>query len=86
MIPDKSKFVTNQRDMAEQFNNFFTSIGKKIQEIIPPTKKNYAQYLKNPKSNFSIKPIKPEQICDTIKSLEIVKVQVSLPFLQRFLR
>ena len=81
MIPDKSKFVTNRQDMAEHFNNFFTSIGKKIQEIISPTKKNYAQYLKNPKSDFSIKPIKPEQICDTIKSLEIVKVQVSLPFL-----
>ena len=57
--------------MAEHFNNFFTSIGKNLQETIPPTRKDYAQYLNTPnKSNFSIKPIKPEEICDIIKTLK----------------
>ena len=57
--------------MAEHFNNFFISIGKNLQETIPPTRKDYAQYLSTPnKSNFSIKPIKPEEICDIIKTLK----------------
>ena len=57
--------------MAEHFNNFFTSIGKNLQKTVPPTRKDYVQYLKTPnKSNFSIKPIKPEEICDIIKTLK----------------
>ena len=65
------KSVTNRKDMAEHFNNFFTSIGKNLQETIPPIRKGYAQYLKTPiKSNFSIKPIKPEEICDIVKTLK----------------
>ena len=57
--------------MAKHFNNYFTSIGKNFQETIPPTRKDYAQYLKTlSKSNFSIKPIKPDEICDIIKTLK----------------
>ena len=64
------KSVTNQQGMAEHFNNF-TSTGKNLQEIIPLTRKDYPQYLKIPsKSNFSINPIKPEEICDIIKTLK----------------
>ena len=90
------KSVTNQQGMAEHFNNFFTSIGKNLQEINPLTMKDYPQYLKTPsKSNFSIKPIKSEEICDIIKTLKksktagpnstptkilnIIKVSVSTP-------
>ena len=57
--------------MAEHFNNFFTSICKNLQETIPLARKDYAQYLKTPsKSNFSIKPIKPEGICGIIKTMK----------------
>ena len=57
--------------MAEHFNNFFTSIRKNLQESIPLARKDYAQYLKTPsKSNFSIKPIKPEGICGIIKTMK----------------
>ena len=90
------KFATNQQDMTENFNNFFTSIGKNLQETIPPTREDYAQYLKTPStSNFSIKPIKPEEIRDIIKTpknsksagpnsiptkiLKIIKKSISTP-------
>ena len=57
--------------MAEHFNNFFTSICKNLQETIPLARKDYAQYLKTPsKSNFSIKPIKPEGISAIIKTMK----------------
>ena len=90
------KSVTNQQDMAENFNNFFTFIGKNLQEIIPLTRKDYAQYLSTPnKSNFSIKPIKAEEIYGIIKTsknskstgpksiptkiLKIIKKSISAP-------
>ena len=64
------KSVTNQQEMAEHFNNFFTSTGN-LKETIPSTRKDYTQYLKIPsKINFSIKAIKPKEICDTIETLK----------------
>ena len=57
--------------MAEHFNNFFTSICKNLQETIPLARKDYAQYLKTTsKSNFSIKPNKPEGICGIVKTMK----------------
>ena len=42
-------------EIAEDFNNFFTSIGTKLQKKIPPTKKIFTDYLKKPNSvNFII--------------------------------
>ena len=52
------KYLTNQQDMTEHFNNFFTFIGKNLKETISSTRKHYA-HLKTPKKNhFSIKPTK----------------------------
>ena len=50
------KIITNPKDMAENFNNFFTSIGTKLQSNIPPTRKHYIDYLKhqNPETFFNI--------------------------------
>ena len=57
--------------MAEHLNSFFTSISKNLQETISWTRKDNAQYPKTPnKSNFLIKPINPEEICDIIKTLK----------------
>ena len=42
------KSITNQQDLAKHFNNFFTFMGKNLQETIPPARKDYAQYLKIP--------------------------------------
>ena len=58
------KSITNQQDMAEHFNNFFTSIGKNLQEKIAPTRNDYAQYLKTPNK----------------RHWKIVKVQVPIAF------
>ena len=45
LIADR-KNITHPQDMAEHFNNFFTSVGKEIQDYIPPTKNNFKNYLK----------------------------------------
>ena len=70
--------------MTENFNNFFTFIGKNHQKTIPLTRKDYAQ--KPKQKNYSIKPAKPEEICDIIKALKIVKVQAPITILHKFLR
>ena len=68
------KTITNPKDMAESFNNFFTSIGAKPQSNIPPTRRRYFDYLKHPNSEtFFISPTTPDEIKNIIKSLKSSK-------------
>ena len=47
--------ITNPVKIAQNFINFFTSIVTNLQKKIPPTKKNFTDYLKKPNSeNFTI--------------------------------
>ena len=38
--------ITDPIEIAQNFNNFFTSIGANLQKKIPPTRKNFTDYLK----------------------------------------
>ena len=67
--------------MAENFNNFFTSIGTKLQSNIPPTRRHYMDYSKHlnletffitPIYNF-FAPTTPNEIKNIIKSLKSIK-------------
>ena len=53
LIVDR-KNITHLQDMTEHFIIFCTSVGKEIQNNIPPTKHNFKNYLKNvkPKSLY----------------------------------
>ena len=42
--------ITDPIEIAENFHNFFTSIGTNLQKKIPPTKKTFIDYLKKKKS------------------------------------
>ena len=68
------KNVTHPQDMAEHFNNFFNSVGKEIQDNIPPSKNNFKNYLKirNP-NNFILSPTTPEEISGIIQTLKLNK-------------
>ena len=60
--------------MAENFNNCFTSIGKNLQENIPPTKKTFTDYLKIPNlENFTTGLASADEISDLICSLDSSK-------------
>ena len=68
------KTITNASEMTECFNNFITSIGKNWQKQIPPTKKLFKDYLKNPTTeNFFSTPTTPEEITDIIRTLKSSK-------------
>ena len=60
--------------MAENFNNCFTSIGKNLQENIPPTKKTFIDYLETPNlENFTPVLTSADEISDLICSLDSSK-------------
>ena len=43
-----NKATTDQKHIAEHFNNFSTSIGKNLQKNIPPTEMYFSSFLENP--------------------------------------
>ena len=56
--------------MAEHFYQYFTSIGKNLQKSIPPTKRQFSDYLKDSNQNsFFIQPITAEEVKDIIMTL-----------------
>ena len=64
------KAVSQPKDIAEHFNDYFTSISKELQKHIPPTKRNFPDYLKNPiAESFFLTPTTPEEISDLIQTL-----------------
>ena len=63
--------ITDPVEIAQDFNNFFTSIRTNLQKKIPPTKKNFTDYLKKPNSeNFTIAPTTSDEISDLIHNLK----------------
>ena len=65
---------SHQKHIAEHFNNFFTSTGKKLQKNIPPTKKHFLSFLKNPNNlTFFITPTTVEEVNDLISDLKASK-------------
>ena len=73
-----SKTITDQKHIAEHFNNFFTSIDKKLQKNIPPTKKHFSSFLKNPNNlTLFITPTTAEEVNDLISDLKVSKSKES---------
>ena len=44
----KRQSCKSAKNIAEHFNDYFTSISKELQKHIPPTKRNFSDYLKDP--------------------------------------
>ena len=64
------KAVSQPKDIAEHFSDYFTSISKELQKHIPPTKRNFSDYLKTPiAESFFLIPTTSEEISDLIETL-----------------
>ena len=62
--------ITEPANVANIFNNFFTSIADNIRKKIPQNFNNYQKYLKNSLPNsFFFKPVSIEEMIKVIKSL-----------------
>ena len=63
--------ITNIPQMPEHFNQYFTSIGKNLQKCIPPTKRHFPDYSKDPNQNrFFIDHTTAEEVKDIILTLK----------------
>ena len=73
-ITSDDNTITDPVEIAQNFNNFFTSIGTNLQKKIPPTKKNFTDYLKKQNSeNFTIAPTTSDEISDLIHNYKSSK-------------
>ena len=63
--------ITNSSDIANEFNSYFTSVAKQIEEKLKKPKHHYSNYLKNPNRNsFFITPANNEEVLAEIKNLK----------------
>ena len=68
------KEISNHADIANGFCDFFTNVGPKLSNQIPPSRYHYSQYLNNLKfssnSNIYLVPTDGNEINDIIRSLK----------------
>ena len=70
IITVKDKDVTNPKNIANVFNNFFTNIGPSLSNTIPQSKKNFKKLLNNSSLNsFVLKPIIHDEVRKLISQL-----------------
>ena len=66
--------ITDDFFIANQFNNFFTSIASKLVENIPTFKKTFDIFLgRNNENSFFMSPTSAEEVEDTISSFYLNK-------------
>ena len=70
IINVKDKNVTNPKNIANAFNNFFTNIGPSLSKTIPQSKKNFKNFLNNSSLNlFVLKPVTHDDVRKLISQL-----------------
>ena len=70
-INKDGKLITNHKKIANNFNEFFCDIPKRIEKKIRETRRKYQDYLLNPVVNtFHLDPTNPEEVQSYIKTLK----------------
>ena len=69
---DDGELTNNKSDIADSFNNFFISIGEKLQQEIPPDVEDPLSYIhSNPAHTFtSMENTNAAELCEIIKKYE----------------
>ena len=67
-------FIHDEKEIANEFNSFFTSIGNTIDSKIPHVETNFKDYLTNKQENsFRLNPTTPLEISNIIISIQLSK-------------
>ena len=71
---DDGELTNNKSDIADSFNNFFISIGEKLQQEIPPDVEDPLSYIhSNPAHTFtSMENTNAAELCEIIKNMKNV--------------
>ena len=60
--------ITDEKDIADAFNDHFASIGAAVAETVPTTDINFREFLTNPICNsLFLQPVSPAQITEAIR-------------------
>ncbi len=71
LISIKGKFISDDKQIANVFNNFFTNIAPTLANKLGPSKADYRSFLKNQMSDsFFISPVEPNEVKDEIMMLK----------------
>ena len=65
--------VTSPEEIAEKFNDHFTSIGPSLAENIDNNECNYSQFVNRVDSSFHFQPVSSSQVYKLLNSLSICK-------------
>ena len=70
IITEKGKDITNPKNIANAFNNFFTNIGPSLSTSILQSKKNFKNFLNNFSLNsFVLKPVTHDEVRKLVSQL-----------------
>ena len=84
-LQKKDSIVTDNKVIANEFNNVFNSIATKIDSKIIQTNTNFQDTLKNlNEKSFFVHPTTKEEIEDNIKLLNDHKTQVQIALLHKY--
>ena len=74
LILDNGKSISDPVEISNGFNDFFSSIGKKVQNSVPFSHKKFSDFLNVQNSNsFFISPTNASEIADIIEKLNCSK-------------
>ena len=77
-IINNNNLITEPTEIANNFNNYFSSIGQNLQSKIHQRDLNYKKYLKQGNDfSFFIKPTGKEEIIDIINNINTNKNKVT---------
>ena len=69
-----NKSITDSKEIADVFNEYFVSIGPELAHSIPHVNKSYTEYLTRPQcASFIIDPTTPKEIEEEITGLNVNK-------------
>ena len=64
------KIISDKKEIAENFNNFFVNIGPTLSNKIPFTEGNIHDYLTRTQNELFLAPVNKDEITEIIKNLK----------------
>ena len=66
----KEQVVTSPAEMAEAFNNYFSSVGKNLADEIPLSQHEPEVYLNPTDKRFSLKPPTVDKVYNLLRTID----------------
>ena len=75
MIARKNKEITDQKTIAEKFNEFYVNVGPNLSSKIPQNNNDYKSYLPDITTLFDEQDLTEQEFKEAVASLKPIKAQ-----------